>query len=68
LPLSQFLEQFQRVSFFHLYRVYIICTTFILLPLSLPPPHSHQCQTSTLPYLGRTRLDLLFSDFVKEKH
>jgi hypothetical protein len=42
-PLLQFLEQFQQVSFLHLYTcVYIIRTIFILLPIPchLPPPTS----------------------------
>jgi hypothetical protein len=38
-PIHWFLEQFQQVSFLHLYTcVFIVCTIFILLPLSLPPP------------------------------
>jgi hypothetical protein len=48
-PLSRFLEQFQQVSFLYLLTsVHIMCTIFILLPLSPPPlpptsaPHPDQ--------------------------
>jgi hypothetical protein len=44
-PPSLFLKQFQQITFLRLHIwVYIFCTVFILLPLSLPLPSSHWCQ------------------------
>jgi hypothetical protein len=36
--------------------VHIVCTIFILLPLSLPPPPSYQCQAHSLLTLPRQNL------------
>jgi hypothetical protein len=49
-PIPQFLDQCQHVSFLHLHTyVYIICTIFILPPLSPAPLTSHWGQTTLHP-------------------
>jgi hypothetical protein len=47
-PFTWFLEQFQKVPFLHLHIcVHIICTIFLLLPLSPPPlPSLEGCSTN----------------------
>jgi hypothetical protein len=61
ITLSQFLKQFQQVSFLHLHTsVYIICTIFIFLSLFPAPPLSPWCQLLT------SRQNL-FSNFLEDK-
>jgi hypothetical protein len=62
---SPILEQFQQVSFFHLYTcVHSICTVFT--PHDLSPPLSPSTNTNNSPP-GGTCSTLLLSDFAKEE-
>jgi hypothetical protein len=46
--------------------IHIICTVFIFLPLSQPPPHSHWCQPPFPPWGNCSAFFLSY--FVEKNH